>query len=311
MATETKSRLANMDSYVVVDIETTGLDASWCEIIEVAALKVEDGVVVNRFHSLVRPNGLPIPAFTTDLTGITNDMLLDAPSMNEIASELSLFLGNEALVGHNVCFDAKFLSAALGRRLPNDLIDTMRISRHVNRTLSSHRLGEIYSQCVKEGTQNISGDSHRADCDAEITRIAYEHMKPKLVAIYGDDPEMGWRKLRNREKHFSRTKKCEITQTVEEIDESNPFFGAHVCFTGKMDSMTRNEAWQRLVNLGGIIEESAVNALDYLVVGNAGFVSGVKGDKSDKIKKAELNQLNGLPVQIISEDFFMEFAGDV
>lgn len=310
MTAETKTKLANIGSYVVVDTETTGLDASWCEIIEIAALKVEEGIVVDRFHSLVRPNNLPIPAFIADLTGITNDMLLDAPSMNEIALELSLFLGEETLVGHNVCFDAKFLSAALKRNLSNELVDTMRISRHVNRNLSSHRLEAIYGQCIKEGAQGVSGDFHKADYDAEITRIAYEHMKPKLVVLYGDDPEIGWRKQRNQEKHSSRTKKCEIIQTVEEIDESNPFFGAHVCFTGKMDSMTRNEAWQRLVNLGGIIEENTVKALDYLVVGNAGFVSGVKGDKSDKIKKAESNQLKGLPVQIISEDFFMEFAGD-
>lgn len=78
-------------------------------------------------------------------------------------------------------------------------------------------------------------------------------------------------------------------------------------FTYKMDSVTRSEAWQRLANLDGVIEESAVRLLDYLVIGNAGFVSGVKGNKSKKIKDAEENQLSTFPVQIVLEDFFMEF----
>ena len=311
MANDAKTKLSAVDEYVVLDTETTGLDATWCEIIEIAALRVKNGSTVERFSTLVKPNAFPIPAFITNLTGITNDMLISAPKIDVVAPRLSEFLGKSTLVGHNVCFDAKFVSAAIGRDLENDLVDTMRISRHVNKSLASHKLGIVYKNCVAEGAPLIAGSSHRAEYDAETTRIAYEHMKNKLVALYGEDPESGWRKFRSSSKHFSKTKKGDIVQTVSEIDDSNPFFGMHVCFTGKLDSMTRAEAWQKLVNLGGLIEESAVKSLDYLVIGNAGFVSGVKGNKSEKIRKAEANQLKGLPVQIISEDFFMEFAKEV
>ncbi len=78
-----------------------------------------------------------------------------------------------------------------------------------------------------------------------------------------------------------------------------------------MNSMTRNEAWQKLVNLGGIIEESSIRSLDYLVVRNDSFISGLESNKDTEIIKAEQNQLRGFPIQIIPENFCVEFAKDV
>lgn len=311
MSGEVKTKLLAVDDYIAFDIETTGLDASWCEIIEIAAVKVRAGTVVDEFSSLVKPKDFPIPQFIVDLTGISNEMLIEAPSIEEVISRFESFIDDFTLIGHNVCFDAKFVSVALGRQLNNDLVDTMRISRHVNKQIATHKLRNVYQLCISEGAEKISGQSHRAGFDARASQIVYEHLKTKLIGLYGKDPESGWKRARVSRKHSSKTKKGEVFQTVEEVDDSNPFYGMHVCFTGKMNAMARSEAWQRLVNLGGIIEENVVKMLDYLVVGNDGFLSGVKGDKSKKIKDAEKNQLDGFPVQIISEDFFMEFAKDV
>lgn len=311
MSGATKTKLLVTNDYVVFDTETTGLDATWCEIIEIAAVKVHNGAIVDTFSSLVKPEAFPIPAFIVDLTGITNEMLEDAPHIEQIILDFESFIGDSALVGHNVCFDAKFASTAMGKSLENDLVDTMRISRHVNKNLTTHKLESVYKLCVSEGAEKLDGSGHRAEYDARATQIVYEHLKTKLIDLYGEDPDTGWKKASNSRKHSSKTKKGDIVQTVEVIDDSNPFYGMHVCFTGKLDSMSRIAAWQKLVNLGGIIEESAVRALDYLVIGNAGFVTSVKGNKSEKIIKAERNQLKGLPVQIISEDFFLEFAKDV
>ena len=104
-------------------------------------------------------------------------------------------------------------------------------------------------------------------------------------------------------KHSSKPKRAEIVQTVDKFDDSNPFYGMHVCFTGKMNSMTRNEAWQKLVNLGGIIEESSVRSLDYLVVGNDGFISGVEGNKSTKNYKSRAKSIAWFSYP----DYFREF----
>ena len=308
---QTRTQLIAANDYVVFDTETTGLDATWCEIIEIAALKVEGGIVVDRFETLIRPDELPLPAFITDLTGITTEMVLNAPTISAVLPQFLDFISDSVLVGHNVTFDERFVSSAAGSQILNTLVDTMRISRHVNKALASHRLNNVVSECFADREAPVAGRSHRAMHDVECTYHIYEQMKPRLVALYGENPEAGYRRLRNSGKHSSKTKSGEIVQTAEEIDESNPFYGMRVCFTGKMSSMPRAEAWQRLVNLGGVIEENAVKNLDYLVIGNEGFVSGVKGDKSSKIIKAEKNQLKGFPVQIISEDFFLEFARDV
>lgn len=312
MSGETKTRLLASDNYTVVDVETTGLDATWCEVIEVAAIHIESGKIAGTFESLIRPSELPIDPFIEQLTHITTEMLESAPSADSVFPRFFEFIGDSILVGHNVTFDERFLSAQAQHGLDNPLVDTMRISRHVNKDLSSHKLGSVYEHYVKAGLGKIEGRSHRALYDCEVTQALYEAMKPRLVELYGEDPEAGLRKRRSRKKHTSKTKKGDIVQTVEEIDDSNPFFGAHVCFTGKLSSGSRNDAWQKLVNLGGIIEESVVKRLDYLVIGNDGFVSGVKpGEKSNKQRTAEKNQLMGLPVQIVSEGFFMEFAKEV
>ena len=312
MSGKTVTKLLAVDEYVVIDTETTGLDVKWCEIIEIAAKRVSGGRIIDTFESLVKPSALPLDPFIEGYTGISTEMLMSAPEINVVLPSFLSFIGDSVLVGQNVTFDARFISAALGASLDNDLVDTKRISHHVYKELPGRSLPDIYSKCVEEGCQQVEGRSHRAGFDTEVTQLVYEHMKPLLIELYGDNPEEGWEQLgKSQRAHSSKTKKGDIVQTVDEIDDSNPFYGSHVCFTGKMSSMTRPVAWQKLVNLGGIIEENAVQTLDYLVIGNEGFASNVKGNKSEKIKKTEANQLRGFPVQIISEDFFLEFAKDV
>lgn len=230
-------------------------------------------------------------------------MLAEAPSIKEVIRKFDSFIDDSILVGHNVCFDAKFVSTALGRDLENALVDTMRISRHVNKDLNSHKLESVYNHCISEGAKSIEGSSHRAEYDARATFIIYEHMKQPLIDLYGEDPGKGWKRISNAKKHSSKTKRAEIVQTVDKFDDSNPFYGMHVCFTGKMNSMTRNEAWQKLVNLGGIIEESSVRSLDYLVVGNDGFISGVEGNKSTKNYKSRAKSIAWFSYP----DYFREF----
>jgi len=307
-----KTQLLVTNDYVVVDTETTGLDARWGEIIELGAIKVSSGEVTDSFSTLVKPQFLPLDEFITELTGITTEMVMEAPPLANVLPDFIDFIGDSPIVGHNVLFDAKFISAAVGEEIGNVLVDTMRISKHVNQSLRSHRLGFVYELCVDEGaTPADEGAFHRAMHDAACTQIAYEHMKPKLVELYGEDAEKGWEACQRERVRAQMPNRNEVVPTVEEIDESNPFFGMRVCFTGEMESMTRAVAWQKLVNLGGIIESGVTQKLDYLVVGNAGFRANVEGDKSSKMKKAEANRLRGLPVETISEDFFLEFAKDV
>lgn len=96
------------DTYIVVDIETTGLDAHHDAIIEIAAIAFAGNEIVEEFNTLVHPH-MDIPDFISELTGITNEMVADAPSMFSVRASIKKFLGEHTLVGHNVDFDLGFL----------------------------------------------------------------------------------------------------------------------------------------------------------------------------------------------------------
>ena len=96
------------DDYVIFDIETTGLDSSYDEIIEIGAIRIENNKVVSQFQSLVKPN-IEIDDYITELTGITNDMLIDAPKIEDVLPQFMEFVGSEILIGHNVNFDINFI----------------------------------------------------------------------------------------------------------------------------------------------------------------------------------------------------------
>ena len=92
------------DTYVVFDIETTGFSALSDQIIEIGALKVKDGKVVDRFIEFVKPD-VPITSGITGITGITNEMVANARDTREIICDLVDFCGDDVLIGHNIMFD--------------------------------------------------------------------------------------------------------------------------------------------------------------------------------------------------------------
>lgn len=315
-----RTRLLRLDSYVSIDIETTGLSIDYCEIIELAAARVEGGVVIERFQELVKPEGFPIPEFIEDLTGITSDMLADARSLAEVLPDYLAFVGDSPVVGQRVTFDIKFIDAfaqrlGLGAFQPL-ACDTMRISRLVFPDEKHHRLKDNVRLCKEVAADAPAfGNAHRAMADAEMTLWCYEVMWPLLEEKFGEDPE----KALAREKASRRTSSDKnqyreekeyidnLVPTVDEIDEDNPFFGTIVCFTGKLSSMPRKAAWQGAVNLGAEPVKNMKKTVDYLVVGSFDFSSNMKGEKSSKLKAAEkMLAENGSP-EIVSEDFFTQF----
>jgi len=111
-------RHLGLGTFVVVDLETTGLDPENDEIIEIGAIKFVDGVEAESFDQLVNP-GRPIPEFITRLTGISDDDVKDKPSIEEVFPRLDIFLGGAAFVGQQVNFDASFIEYHY-RRTNND-----------------------------------------------------------------------------------------------------------------------------------------------------------------------------------------------
>lgn len=173
------SLVDEVSDYVAIDIETTGLDPEWCEIIEIAALRIQNDVVVDHFQTLVKPEEA-IPQFIEELTGITNDMVIDAPGINKATANFADFVGNSILIGHNVNFDINFLYDNLllqhDYHLSNDFIDTMRVARRFLPDLDHHRLKDLVSYF------NIdSSEFHRALADCESTYYIYSALKQYAI----------------------------------------------------------------------------------------------------------------------------------
>ncbi len=170
-----KSLLQLVDSYTVIDLETTGLNPKTDEIIEIGAVKVVDNLIVKSFQSLVRPT-VPISEFITSLTKIDNRMVKDAPVLKDILGRLLVFIGDDIVVGHNVNFDVNFIIAGslrcFKRGFPNDFIDTMRISRRLYPKEKHHRLCDL-----EERFSLCNENAHRALSDVMLTKECYDHMK--------------------------------------------------------------------------------------------------------------------------------------
>ncbi len=149
-------------TFVSLDLETTGLDASRDHIIEVGAVKVEHGKVIDSFQSLVNP-GQTLPGFVSVLTGITDADLADAPPFTHIADDLAAFIGDLPMVGQNYQFDLAFLNAG-GVEPSGPVFDTLDLSRILRPTAASHALGGLV-----EELQIVNDSPHRALADAEAT----------------------------------------------------------------------------------------------------------------------------------------------
>jgi len=143
--TDTESSAA---SIIVLDFETTGLSPDQGErAIEIGAVKLIDGEVVDTFQQLMYP-GKRINHFIEDFTGITNNMLKDAPACGEVMREFSDFIEGFNLVAHNASFDSRFLDAELRRiRLnkPCEFACSMLIARRIYPGAPNHKLGTLVS----------------------------------------------------------------------------------------------------------------------------------------------------------------------
>lgn len=157
--------------YTIIDIETTGGNNKSGRITEIAAFLHDGHKLIDKFSTLVNP-GIPIPPFIKNLTGISDEMVADAPSFEEIAIELDKFTANAIFVAHNVNFDYSFIKEEfrrIGRDFKRKTLCTVQLSRSSFPGLESYSLGKITKQL------NIRLDNaHRAESDARATVILFE-----------------------------------------------------------------------------------------------------------------------------------------
>jgi DNA polymerase III subunit alpha, Gram-positive type len=162
-----RRKLSETD-FVVFDLETTGAKTPPCRVTEIGAYRVRNGKITEEFQTLVNPE-TSIPPFITQLTGISNQMVKNAPRFAEIAADFLDFIGDSVLVAHNAHFDIRFLNHEIGRiypdyRVANPHLCTVQLSRKILPHILNHRLhtvAEYYSIVIR--------NRHRAGDDAFAT----------------------------------------------------------------------------------------------------------------------------------------------
>ena len=297
--------------YTVIDIETTGLDRQTAEIIEFGALRIENGTPSAQFSMLVQASA-PVPPVCARLTGITDDMLVGQPEIREALSAFVAFIGDTPLVGQNLLdFDLPIINRICEEQgispLRNRCCDTLLTARRCL-TLSSYRLEALASALGAE-----QSTAHRALGDCETTYRVFERLaedypaavqwarppRPRKTAPSAPRPRVTASQLA----HFqSRPKAKDIVPATDLFDPAHPLFDKTCVLTGELLKLSDREAMQRIADCGGKNADNVTKKTDLLIVGGG----SPRETKNGKVRKAEEYIEKGIPIQIISEEEFLQ-----
>ena len=169
------------ETYVVFDLETTGLyPNSGDSIIEIGAVKIKDGIIIDRYDELINPRKV-LSEEIIKITGINNEMLMGKRNEEDGIKDFIKWVGNLPMVAHNAKFDISFIDKAFEKYnlgdLNNIVIDTLGLSRYLESSQRYHNLATLVKR------YNIPWDEdkhHRADYDSEGTALIFNQMLKKL-----------------------------------------------------------------------------------------------------------------------------------
>ena len=288
-------------NYVIIDIEMTGLALSKDSIIEIAGLRVINDQIENTFSSLIQPEDYSLKEEISTLTGITEEMLSTAPAFPSIQKDLSAFIGDSPLVGHNILIDIQFLNKTMLEHgytaFDNDYVDTLPLSQKLFPEFIHHRLTDmaLYYGITVEG-------AHRALQDCYITKKCFDKMRGTMERSFPS------------EKAFiesftatGRRLKAEHIQLIPSFQKTDCFLKNKIfVFTGILKSMSRREAMLYVASLGGINEDKLTTKVNYLIVGQKEEEIVNNENLSGKEKKALRYKAEGYPIQILTEDDFLK-----
>ena len=176
-----------MADFIILDFETTGLSKTMHKITEVAALKVRNGEIVDKFETLVNPL-CKIPKHITGITGITNEMVKDSPTIDTVLKDFLGFVGDGIIVAHNAEFDYGFLShhaqEILNHKVENHKLCTRKLARRLLPDIKKRSLSEI---CKHLEIYNES--AHRAMGDVKATFQVFNKFKEMMYSSGINKPE--------------------------------------------------------------------------------------------------------------------------
>ena len=222
--------------FIVLDLETTGSHPMNNEIIEIGAVKVREGKIVDTFSQLVYPKE-DIPEFVSTLTGITTDMVADAPPIEKVLPEFIKFCADHVIVGHNVIlFDYRMLKAKANRQgytFEKSALDTLIIARKCLANLPSRKLGDL---CHYYEIELIH--AHRALDDAKAT---YQLLTALIKDYYDVAPELfvprkiAWKVPKRSQATLKQKKFLRYLLTTH-----------HIASDGDLEKLSKSEASKQI-----------------------------------------------------------------
>ena len=288
----------NEPVYLFIDVETTGLSPTKDAIVQVSALRFFGKKAVDGLNSYVNPQR-PIPWEATEIHGITDEEVQDAPTIDKIKEPFMNLAKGAILVGHNATFDLNFLDYAFHGALDGmEYIDTLWVAKKVL-DLPNYRLETLadYAEFYPEGGFHDS----LTDCTATAAiffRLAFD--KPGFAQVYHSKASA---KVGFSSGNPVRYK--EIVPHAVPTDVNHPLYGKSIVFTGEL-SIDRHSAVQMAVDVGASVKSGVSSKTDYLVVGvQDPAIVGSDGMSGKEEKAYELNALGKASIEIISEDEFM------
>lgn len=276
--------------FIALDAETTGLEAETDKIIEIAAIKFNllssDHPV---FESLINP-AVKVPRKITNITGITNKMLVDQPPFAELAHDLKAFIGDLPIVAYNAKFDKGFLDAEfakLGIQINNPYHCALNLAKAAFK-LPNYKLATVAEHC------NIQlNEAHRAKADAIAAGRVFMCAAVTLGHINEIKPKSAFGKPKGAD------------HKAYPPNEDGELYGQTIVFTGEL-SITRAEAFEAAAELGLEIKTGVTKKTDYLVVGEQDeSLVGPSGISSKQLKAQDLID-EGFDIQILDENEFMD-----
>ena len=224
-------KVLNLDSFIAFDFETTGLNPSVDQITEFAGARFVHGEIEETYSTLVNP-GFPIPEEITRITGITDEMVADAPSPSEVTPKIAEFMGNDPIVAHNTPFDLTFLETLYKNHLgeenevENVLYDTLPLSRSFLFFLPNHQLGTV---------SEYFGYSRRGEHRAEADTINVGSIFLKLIEEICSYP------LPVIQKIISSLKRVDIPNKQLYVDVANLLVAENLLDKGLLSSKVEKE----------------------------------------------------------------------
>lgn len=268
-------------TFVVFDLETTGLNEHLDQIIEIGAVRVTDGKITGEYNQLINP-GFPIPSNISAINHITDSMVKAQPRIEDALGDFLVFVNDDILLAHNAHFDIKFLAQACMRnqyRCPSPFFDSMKLSVLYPES-NSKKLSDLLA-CA--GIHNTA--AHRALDDA--TALA-------SFVLASENRMIEW--INNNIVPDYSIAHC--TEKVEPLDDA--VSGLRFCVTGFIEGYERYDFEKMILLHSGKVTQKISNLTDYLIVGT--YVDMPESYKSKKEIYAEELIKNGGKIKIIKPE---------